>query len=233
MFTVELAILLIAVSWTSLSTKINIGALSPLPFLFFIVWICYLTFTKKTQEDFKNYSNMFDKWSNSKFLGIFGFIFVCFSALSFLNFNIVTKFEKTFNIPRNIGLGAILSLVTSCPEFFSFFFLFKSRHFGLASAGIFGSALFNLFLPSLTQSIQGGWFLSKLSTDSNLQNSLVSWIGLSLALNIVFLISFYKNEKGNYILNFQFKKWNVSWDWVLMISYLTFSFVVFPVFLKG
>ncbi|RAO95214.1 sodium:proton exchanger [Mycoplasma wenyonii] len=233
LFTAELVLLLIAVSFPSFSQKIGIGSVSFLPFLFLVIWACYLVFSRKDKEDFKSYSNIFDQLSNFKFLGIFGFIFICFSGLSFLNFNIVTMFEKTFRIPRNIGLGTILSLVTSFPEFSSFFFLFKSRHFGLASAGIFGSALFNLFLPSLTQSIKVGWFLSELVTNSNLQASLIGWLGLAVALNVIFLIAFYKNKKGNYILNFNYPRWNVFWSWVLLTSYLTISFIIFPIFLKS
>ncbi|AFN64970.1 sodium/calcium exchanger family protein [Mycoplasma wenyonii str. Massachusetts] len=233
LFTFELALLLVAVSFPTFSTKLNIGQISPLPFLFCLVWICYLVFSKKEKEEIKSYSNIFDKLSKNKFLGVFGLIFICFSGLSFLNFNIVTKFEKSFSIPRNIGLGTILSLVTSFPEFSSFFFLFKSRHFGLASAGIFGSALFNLFLPSLTQSIQGGWILSQLSTDTNTQTSLSCWLGLALVLNLLFLVAFYTNSKGNYILNLKYEKWNLSWDWVLVLCYLTCSFILFPIFLKS
>ncbi|AFO51697.1 sodium/calcium exchanger family protein [Candidatus Mycoplasma haematolamae str. Purdue] len=229
--TAELALLLGCVATSSFSSSLKIGNYNLLPCLFFLVWVLYMVFTKKTDSpedaslEAKSYTNIFQKFGNGQFICIFLLIFVSFTGLAFWNFNLVSKFETVFKIPKNIGLGTILSLITSFPEFSSFFFLFKSRCYDTACAGLFGSALFNLMLPFFTQLIKSDWLFSSLGSN---QSSLIFWLAGVLGVNLFFALGFYTNKEGRFLVN-KGNYWTLFWSGLIIIGYLLSSLVISPI----
>ncbi|CBZ40408.1 Ca2+/Na+ antiporter [Mycoplasma suis KI3806] len=240
--TVELALLGIFFLFKDFSKQLSIGGYSVIPFLFFIIWASYLIFSKKTTSSLENnssainqkqqlipkYKNIFQNLSSFSFLIVFILIFFAFAILAFLNFNLVSRFEKTLGIDKNIGLGTILSLMTSLPEFSSFFFLYKSKCYDAACSGFLGSALFNLMLPTFTQLLKGGWLIDSIS--ENDQKSLVFWIFTILIVNICFAIGYFTNERRTFLWGIRNVRWNISWSGTIILLYIVLSLVISPMF---
>ncbi|CCE66653.1 hypothetical protein [Candidatus Mycoplasma haematominutum] len=229
--TVEIAILAICFIFPDISKNISIGAYNLIPLLFLILWIIYLLCAKKTNsetqvETVPNYTNIFEKYRNGQFLCLFSLIFFAFTALAFFNFNLVSNFEKVFSIPKNIGLGTLLSLITSFPEFASFTFLFLAKCYKTACAGFLGSALFNLVLPVLTQSIKGGWLFEPLSSDYSEQISIVIWLSSILLINLFFFRGFYSVESRSYVWNSRKENQVILWGGLVILTYILVACVI-------
>ncbi|AGX89194.1 hypothetical protein [Mycoplasma parvum] len=232
--TIELALLGIFFIFSSFSKEINIFGYNLIPFLYLAVWVLYLIFSKKSSPttalptNFSalppKYKNIFQKLSSFNFSIVFLLIFAAFAILAFVNFQLVSKFEKVLKIDKNIGLGTILSLVTSLPEFSSFFFLFQSKCYDAACSGFLGSALFNLMLPALTQLIKGGWLFESIGTGKE-QIPLVFWIFTILLINICFVTGFYINKKGTFIKGIKSIYWNINWSFAIVLLYIALALI--------
>lgn len=180
------------------------GGISWLSGIFLLLWLSFFVITfKQTKEapttlETEIKSDMFSHLSMRNFLFLGIFVWIIFSILSYVNFLFVSQLNTLFHIPKNISLGIILSFITSVPEFSSFYFLFRSKSYKMAAAGLLGSSLFNMTLPFITSVISGKWIFSH-PTFSEESQKITVWLLTDLLIHICLFLSTLKIEKAKFI----------------------------------